>query len=161
MEEVSLRELSLEDVRDRYSWMCDPEATRYLNVPDKTPPFTIEETQRWMEACIQGSNGYYQRAIVMGDTHAGWVDLKNFDSDSQQAELGICIGDKSYWGKGYGQKALIKMLENGFTQLHLNKIWLRVDIDNIVAIKCYQNTGFKQEKIMKQDRLRKGIYRPI
>ncbi|MNE89200.1 hypothetical protein D3C80_1865880 [compost metagenome] len=53
------------------------------------------------------------------------------------------------------------MLENGFTQLHLNKIWLRVDIDNIVAIKCYQNTGFKQEKIMKQDRLRKGIYRPI
>ena len=31
--------------------------------------------------------------------HIGWVDLKNFDKTNKNAELGITIGNKDYWGK--------------------------------------------------------------
>ncbi|MEE1111251.1 MAG: GNAT family protein, partial [Alphaproteobacteria bacterium] len=57
------------------------------------------------------------------------------DKLNKHAELGIAIGDKNYWGKGYGLSALKEMLARGFNELDLNKIWLRVEVDNVRAIK--------------------------
>lgn len=75
--EVKLRELKLEDAADRYKWCLDKEVTRYLNVPDRFPPFTMEETENWIQKCIDKTNGYEQKAILSGDgKHIGWVDLK-------------------------------------------------------------------------------------
>lgn len=92
---VQLRELTLEDVEDRYQWSLDTEVTKHLVVPDQYPPFTCEDTRKWIEACISRKNGYEQRAIVTeNDIHIGWVDLKNFDKTNKNAELGITIGEK-------------------------------------------------------------------
>ena len=79
-------------------------------------------------------NGYEQRAIVTeAGIHIGWVDLKNFDKTNKNAELGIAIGNKDYWGKGFGMATLNSMLQIGFSQFELEKIWLRVDEDNTKA----------------------------
>ena len=156
---VYLRDLTFDDVKDRYNWSLDKEVTAYLNVPDKYPPFTKEETKQWIEQCINKSNGYEQKAIITEDGfHVGWIDLKNFDKANHQAEVGIAIGNKDYWRKGYGKAAMLKMLSYGFNNLDLNKIWLRVDIDNSKAIASYTSIGFKEEGIMRQDRYRQGIY---
>ena len=50
------------------------------------------------------------------------------------------------------------MLEVGFTELGLEKIWLRVDYDNTNAIKCYEKCGFVKEGIMRKDKLRNGEF---
>lgn len=128
-------------------------------MPDKYPPFTREETHRWIEMCIDKTNGYEQRAIATGDgKHIGWIDLKNFDKVNQHAEVGIAVGGKNYWGKGYGLAAMKEMLKFGFNELELNKIWLRVEIDNENAIKSYKRMGYVEEGILRQDRLRKGMF---
>lgn len=156
---VGLRELTLGDVEDRFLWSLDREVTAYLNVPDKFPPFTKEETKLWIEACINRSNGYIQKAITTEDSnHIGWVDLKNIDQADKSAEIGIAIGDKRFWGKGYGSSALRAMLSVGFCEWELNKIWLRVDVDNEKAIRSYRQNGFQEEAIMYQDRWRNGVY---
>jgi RimJ/RimL family protein N-acetyltransferase len=156
---VSLRELSIEDVEDRYNWCLDKDVTKHLNMPNKYPPFTKEETKNWIEMCIKKTNGYEQKAIIGHDgVHIGWVDLKNIDKLNKHAELGIAIGKKDYWGKGYGLAAMKEMLDYGFNKLDLNKIWLRVEIDNIAAIKSYQRIGYVEEGILRQDRLRDGEY---
>ncbi|GAB2572404.1 GNAT family N-acetyltransferase [Gracilibacillus alcaliphilus] len=156
---VTLRELRMEDVEDRYRWSLDKEVTKHLNLPDTYPPFTKEETAKWIEMCINKTNGYEQKAIITEDgTHIGWVDLKNIDTFNKHAELGIAIGDRNHWGKGYGQSAMMAMLEYGFTTLALNKIWLRVEVDNEQAIKSYQRTGYVDEGILRQDRYRDGEY---
>jgi RimJ/RimL family protein N-acetyltransferase len=49
-----------------------------------------------------------------------------------------------------------EMLDYGFNQLGLNKIWLRVEVDNEKAIKSYKRMGYVEEGILRQDRLRKG-----
>ncbi|GIO21483.1 GNAT family N-acetyltransferase [Oceanobacillus sp. J11TS1] len=153
--EVKLRKLNLEDAEDRYRWCLDKEVTRYLNAPDTYPPFTMEETKSWIQKCIDKSNGYEQKAILTGEgQHIGWVDLKNIDTFNQQAELGITIGERTFWGKGYGMAALMAMLHWGFQELNLHKIWLRVDIDNQRAITSYKRTGFVEEGILREDRKR-------
>ena len=80
MPNVYLRDLTFDDVEDRYNWSLDKEVTAYLNVRDKYPPFTREETKQWIEQCINKSNGYEQKAIITEDgLHIGWIDLKRFD----------------------------------------------------------------------------------
>jgi [ribosomal protein S5]-alanine N-acetyltransferase len=156
---VQLRDLVIEDAEDRYAWCLDVEVTKHLNMPDKYPPFSMEETRNWIRQCIAKNNGYEQKAIL-SDTgeHIGWVDLKNIDRLNQHAELGIAIGDKGYWGKGYGIAAMYEMLKYGFCELSLNKIWLRVEIDNKRAIASYKKAGYLEEGILRQDRLRNGMF---
>jgi RimJ/RimL family protein N-acetyltransferase len=156
---VTLRELTLEDVEDRYNWCLDKEVIKHLNMPDKYPPYSFKETRKWIEMCINKMNGYEQKAILTeAGIHIGWVDLKNIDSLNKHAELGIAIGNKEYWGKGYGHAAMKEMLFWGFNKLHLNKIWLRVEVDNEKAIHSYKQIGYVEEGILRQDRLRKGTY---
>ncbi|WLR57262.1 GNAT family protein [Mesobacillus subterraneus] len=156
---VHLRELTLNDTEDRYQWCLDKEVTKHLNMPERYPPFSSEETQAWIEMCINKTNGYEQKAIMTEKgKHIGWVDFKNIDKLNKHAELGIAIGDKSYWGKGYGLSAMNEMLIWGFQQLELNKIWLRVEIDNEKAIKSYKNIGYVEEGVLRQDRLRNGEF---
>ncbi|WP_226674833.1 GNAT family N-acetyltransferase [Mesobacillus jeotgali] len=156
---VQLRELTLDDTEDRYQWCLDKEVTKHLNMPERYPPFSREETQAWIEMCISKTNGYEQKAIMTEKgKHIGWVDFKNIDKLNKHAELGIAIGDKSYWRKGYGLSAMNEMLIWGFRQLELNKIWLRVEIDNEKAIKSYKKMGYVEEGLLRQDRLRNGEF---
>ncbi|MBY6037612.1 GNAT family N-acetyltransferase [Fictibacillus nanhaiensis] len=156
---VRLRDLMLEDADDRYEWCLDEEVTKHLNMPEEYPPFTRDETKKWIEQCIHKTNGYEQKAILSEDGHhIGWVDLKQIDKLNKHAELGIAIGNKAYWGKGYGMAAMHKMLRFGFEQLDLNKIWLRVEVDNQKAIKSYKRAGYVEEGVLRQDRLRKGRF---
>jgi [ribosomal protein S5]-alanine N-acetyltransferase len=157
--EVNLRDLTPEDAEDRYQWCLDTDVTRHLNMPDKYPPFSREETRQWIELCISRSNGYEQMAIETEEgKHIGWVDIKNIDKLNKHGELGIAIGDKEYWGKGYGLSAMKEMLHYGFTRLGLNKIWLRVEVDNEKAIKSYKRMGYVEEGILRQDRFREGEF---
>lgn len=156
---VHLRELTVSDAEDRYRWCLDKEVTRHLNMPEKYPPFSREETQYWINRCIDKTNGYEQKAILTElGKHIGWIDLKNIDTLNKHAELGIAIGDKHYWGKGYGLSAMKEMLVWGFNELALNKIWLRVEVDNEKAIKSYKRIGYVEEGILRQDRLRNGEF---
>ncbi|WP_316569356.1 GNAT family protein [Neobacillus sp. YIM B06451] len=156
---VLLRELTLNDVEDRYRWCLDKEVTKHLNMPEKYPPFSKEETEAWIKMCINKTNGYEQKAIMTEEgKHIGWIDLKNIDKLNKHAELGIALGEKSYWGKGYGLSAMHEMHLWGFNQLELNKIWLRVEIENEKAIKSYKKMGYVEEGILRQDRLRNGQF---
>ena len=129
---VQLRELTLDDVEDRYQWSLDTQVTKHLVVPDQYPPFTREDTKKWIEACINRKNGYEQRAITAENgIHIGWVDLKNFDKT---------------------------MLHVAFFEFELEKVWLRVDEDNLQARKSYEKAGFVCEGLMRNDRLRKGQF---
>ncbi|MEC1372923.1 GNAT family protein [Heyndrickxia sp. FSL K6-6286] len=156
---VYLRELTLNDVEDRFRWCLDKEVTKHLNMPEKYPPFSKEETMSWIKMCINKTNGYEQKAIETEEgKHIGWIDLKNIDKLNKHAELGVAIGDKTYWGKGYGFSAMKEMLQWGFNELDLNKIWLRVEVDNEKAIKSYKRIGYVEEGILRQDRLRNGEF---
>jgi RimJ/RimL family protein N-acetyltransferase len=156
---VQLRELVLDDARDRYLWCLDKEVTKHLNMPEKYPPFSMEETINWIKMCMNKTNGYEQRAIVTEHgVHIGWIDLKNIDKMNKHAELGIAIGNKDYWGKAYGLSGMREMLTWGFNELGLNKIWLRVEIDNEKAIRSYKKIGYVEEGILRQDRLRNGEF---
>jgi RimJ/RimL family protein N-acetyltransferase len=72
--------------------------------------------------------------------NCGFADI---DQLNQTAEIGIFIGKKDLWGKGYGTEALSLLIDYGFKALNMHNIFLRTYSFNKRAIKCYEKTGFK------------------
>lgn len=105
--------------------------------------FSLEEERETLERL---SKEKYNFAIVKlkDDELLGNCSLFNVDLIHKKAELGIFIGDKNNWGKGFGTEAIKLILEFGFKILNLHNIMLRVYSFNERAIKVYKNIGFKE-----------------
>lgn len=78
--------------------------------------------------------------VLIGD-----AGLFHFEQRNGTAELGIGIGDRAYWGKGYGREAVGLLVEYGFTMHNLRKIWLETHGSNERAIRSYLAAGFVEE----------------
>jgi RimJ/RimL family protein N-acetyltransferase len=66
-----------------------------------------------------------------------------YNREGASAELGIRIGDKSYWGQGHGKWVVQQVTEYGW-QLGLSRIHLKVVPTNTRAIRCYEACGFEK-----------------
>lgn len=58
--------------------------------------------------------------------------------------FGIVIGEKEYWGKGYGKEATLLLLDFAFNMLNLHNIMLGVYEFNNRAYNLYKKVGFKE-----------------
>ena len=59
--------------------------------------------------------------------------------------LGIGLGEREYWGKGYGSDALRVLLRFAFTELNLQRVSLNAFEYNARAIRSYEKAGFRVE----------------
>ncbi|HEX9680299.1 MAG TPA: GNAT family protein, partial [Anaerolineales bacterium] len=74
------------------------------------------------------------------------------------AELGIMLGEKTLWGRGYGTDTMRILVRHGFDTLNLNRIFLRVYESNLRAMRVYDRLGFREEGRLRQDHYVDGTY---
>jgi RimJ/RimL family protein N-acetyltransferase len=153
-----IKGLEREDLKTRHLWLNDPEVTMFFT---NLGAFPISETELtgWYENVCNKKPQELHFSIFRGESaHIGGAQLKSLDWKNRSAELGIFIGEKNEWGKGYGTEATRLLTDYGFTTLNLHRIWLRVDQDNRAALRCYQKTGFVQEGIFREEVYRDGSF---
>jgi diamine N-acetyltransferase len=80
------------------------------------------------------------------------------DPTIRSAEVGLFIGDKACWNKGYGTEAMHLLLNLGFDTLNLNRIFLRVDEANKGGIRAYEKAGFIHEGRFREGTFQNGKY---
>jgi RimJ/RimL family protein N-acetyltransferase len=73
-------------------------------------------------------------------------------------EITIVIGEKEYWGKGFGKESIRKALSLGFGKFGYKKSYLEVRPENVRAIKTYESCGFIKKGLKKYP---KNKYQPI
>ena len=85
--------------------------------------------------------------VVEGEVagQCGLTGLKESQHRAYAAELGIQIGNPSYRGKGYGRDAVDLLLDYAFTYWNIERVGLKTDDDNVVAIRCFTACGFVEE----------------
>ena len=67
----------------------------------------------------------YQFAIFTHDgKFIGTADYREVDHVKRSCTVGVTIGDKNYWEKGYGTDALSVLAEYLFNRLNLRRIQL-------------------------------------
>lgn len=125
-------------------WFSDLEVMRAF--AEKGPrPTTLESIEGWYDAASKSELEVhmliYDRATLQP---IGYADLNSIDTFHRTAEYDLLIGDKDYWGKGYGTEVTRLMLEYGFTALGLHNILLSVISFNERAVRAYLRAGFKE-----------------
>jgi RimJ/RimL family protein N-acetyltransferase len=75
----------------------------------------------------------------------GYADLEIINPANQDCFLGIGIGRRDYWNKGYGTDAMRVLLRYTFEVLNLHRVSLNVFEYNERAIRCYRKVGFVEE----------------
>jgi RimJ/RimL family protein N-acetyltransferase len=80
----------------------------------------------------------------------GQISFRNMDRVARSATVGMLIGNRSYWGKGYGAAALEKFIMILFARYNLNRIDMDTFSDNKRAIRCYEKVGFTVEGIKRK-----------
>jgi RimJ/RimL family protein N-acetyltransferase len=89
---------------------------------------------------------------LLGDIN---LDVIN-EWGSRDAFVGLGIGDRNDWGKGYGTDAMKVILRFAFTELNLRRVTLTVFEYNPRAIRSYEKVGFQHEGRQRKILLRDG-----
>jgi diamine N-acetyltransferase len=156
---LRLRAIEKEDLPRFVAWLNDPEVTRHLVFH---APMSLLQEEKWHEGVLQ-KNSAEQPLVIERDSPEGWMPIGNIgflsiDWVNRSTELGIFIGEKTFWNQGYGREAIELMLHFGFDGLNLNRIFLRVDETNLGGIHCYEHAGFVHEGRQRQAKFEDGQY---
>lgn len=154
-EKVILRPIIMADAPRFVKWLSDPEVNKFTS----RKRMNLKEEKQWIKGLSKKLKTEKHFAIDMKDKiHIGSIDLRGIDLRDKKCKLGVLIGDKNYWNKGYGSDAIKILLDYGFKKLKLNRIELGVYSYNQRAIKVYNRLGFKLEGVKREDVFYKNKY---
>jgi Acetyltransferases, including N-acetylases of ribosomal proteins len=156
---IRLRGDERNDLPKFVEWLNDPEVRRYLSM---SLPISQATEENWYEGMLKRPPEEQPLGIEIKENE-GWELIGNcgfFDINwrRRSAEVGLFIGEKSCWNKGYGTEVMRLLLRHGFETLNLNRIFLHVDTDNLGGIRAYEKAGFIHEARLRQTDFREGKY---
>ncbi|MBI5284420.1 MAG: GNAT family N-acetyltransferase [Chloroflexi bacterium] len=140
---VVLREKRLGDAYNDYRWRTDAELARF----DAARPFAA--TYNDYLALFRDELSYpspYRRSLAIEDAHGrhiGNAMYYNIDTIRREAEIGITIGEREYWGKGYGADAVQTLVRHIFRATGFRRIYLKTLDWNTRAQRSFEKAGFR------------------
>lgn len=131
------------DLAAEARWERDSEFHR-LASPHPAYPVSISAARRWYEG--RGPNSFPFAIRTLSDDHLiGYTGLWVSSWASGEAWVGISLGERDYWGRGYGTEAMQLILRYAFTELNLYRVSLDALSSNARAIRSYEKCGFVHE----------------
>ena len=153
-QKVILREKNIEDAEDDYRWRTDEELAKL----DATRPINMSFSnfRSYVEEEIRSPSPRSTRLAI--DTiygkHNGNFMYYDIDLRRGESELGIMIGDRSYWSKGYGSDAIRAVRNHLFSQTTLKRLYLHTLEWNERARKSFTNAGLREVKLVSRGGLK-------
>jgi RimJ/RimL family protein N-acetyltransferase len=141
---IVLRSKTMADARQDYDWRCDAELATF----DAARPFggTFSEYM----AIFGDELAYpspYRRTLGVESfegRHIGNVMYYNVDYQRREAEIGVTIGVREYWGKGYGTDLIRAFIRYLLDNTVLDRIYLKTLDWNSRAQRCFEKAGFRK-----------------
>ena len=143
MNKILLRKIKSTDKKYFARWWKNKELLKLTSGILKL--ISDKEIEKYFSAIIDSSTDYHFM-ILLDKKAIGHVVLAKRKSGWYETQ--IVIGEKQYWGKGYGTKAINLLLKKA-KKLSITKIYLEVRPTNTRAIAAYENSGFMKAGIKK------------
>jgi RimJ/RimL family protein N-acetyltransferase len=144
-QKVVLRAITRDDL-ERLCQFNNDIAVELAGGGDPPEPQSLERFQAEFEGGLgRGGRDGTRFAIEADGTCIGQCALFQFDAVARTCELGITIGDKEFWGRGYGTDAIRLLLDYAFRLRNVRRVYLTVNGNNERAIGAYRASGFVEE----------------
>ncbi len=155
---VRLRPVTREDLPGIVAWIADPEVRRFLGF---YRPVSLADEEHWLEGLGKAGDQEVFAIETLEGRHIGNTGLHRIHPRYRSAEAGIFIGERDFWGKGYGTDAMRLLLAFGFDQLNLHRVCLHVYAGNHRAQRSYEKCGFVREGVLREAVYKDGRYDDI
>jgi len=156
-----LRPLRSDDASAVFNYAHDPEVTRYTQWDAHR---TIEDSRRFIEQTIaahqRGENAELAIELKSDKKVIGTCGLINISADHCRGELVFAMA-KENWGGGIMGEALKAMLAFGYGALQLNRIFAKVDPDNMKTILVLKRATWQFEGTLRQEVKVRGTFRDV
>ena len=155
---VNLRAPELTDLELDFTWINDREVTRFLNA---RYPMSLAAEEAWLRELVtkRMSHEHVTFAIETKDgRHIGNTNLFNVVPEDRRAELGIMIGEKDCWSRGFGTDAVRTLVRFAFDEMNLHRVQLHTYAYNERAIAAYRKACFVEEGRLRAFRYTAGAY---
>ena len=139
-------------------WQRDTELNRLAD-SDPSQLSSEKKIKEWFEK--QSEDGFkpdrysFSVRTLKEDRHIGflglWVDLIH-----SEAWVGLGIGEREFWSKGYGSDMMKLCQTYVFAELGLQRLSLGLHEYNPRALRSYEKCGFRLEGRTRQDLMREG-----
>ena len=152
---ISLRPVLRSDTALFLVWLNDQEVTQYLRT---FMPMSEAGEEEWVNNLHKRQPNHLVFTLVADKKPIGVMGLHRISFKDGTAATGAYIGDKEYWGKGYGSEAKMLLLNYAFNELNLRKITSDVIAFNERSYNYSIKCGYKEEARLKDQIFTKGKY---
>jgi RimJ/RimL family protein N-acetyltransferase len=107
------------DLANCMRWINDPEVNYFLSV---YIPQTEAMEEEWFDGMGKDDKNIAFAIETLEGRHIGNIGLHRINWKDRTATTGAVIGEKEFWGNGYGTDAKMLLLDFAFNTLGLEKV---------------------------------------
>lgn len=160
-EKVILAPIELEDLKKLSQiiagWVNDGKVT-YFMFSGQTPKNSEQVFGDFKKQLESGNNAIFLIVNRKTKKPIGYAGLYDIHATARKAESRILIGEKKFWGRGYGTEVIELLTFYGFDRLNLNRIYLGFTEENKGSGLAYKEAGYVYEGKFKEDIYRNSRY---
>jgi diamine N-acetyltransferase len=156
---VYLRLLEQEDLKKRVEWVNNLEIRQTLMFDW---PLSISKTEKWFQnQLMDDSKRNFSIIYKENQELIGMTGLIDINIRHLRAQFYLTIGEKKYQGKRLPDEIIPLVLDYGFFELGLNRIYLYTLNNNERARRVYKRNGFKYEGTLRKHHFCIGDYQDL
>lgn len=140
-----LRPVNLSDARGRYlAWLNDPEVTRFLR--GRGQKHTAASLKQYLQHTLRDKQSkFFAIALKSSHRHIGNIKIGPIDALNRVAYVGILIGEKDCWNRGFATEAIRLVSQYAFATLKLHKLMAGCSVLNTGSARAFEKAGFTLE----------------
>lgn len=152
---VNLRPFSKDDISIVTRWMNSPYVMEFIG---SVLPKTEKQEEDWFNKLGSDDKNVILCIETKDDHPIGIMGIHRIDWVNRNCATGAVIGEKEFWGKGYGTDAKMHLLKYAFETLNLNRVGSSVIEFNKRSLNYSLRCGYQVEGRKRQYIWRYGKY---
>jgi RimJ/RimL family protein N-acetyltransferase len=151
-ERLILREFNQHDWPAVLAYQSDPRYLRYYPWTGRTPKDAQEFVQMFLDQQHEQPRIKFQLAIILKPDRQliGNCGIRLESPGAHQGDIGYELSP-NHWGRGYATEAAGAILQFGFTQLNLHRIWSWCMAENRGSARVLGKLGMRLEGRLREN----------
>jgi len=147
-----LREFTESDWPDVLAYQSDPLYLRYYPWTERTPESVQEFVRMFLAQQQEQPRIKFQLAMVLQSDGRliGNCGLRMKAAEAKEGDIGYELSPQ-HWGQGYATEAARAMVEFGFSQLRLHRIWSWCIAENVGSARVLLKLGMRLEGRLREN----------
>ena len=155
-----LREFVEDDAEAVQEYASDPEVVTFM----PWGPNTQDETRDFIARAIAARNEEprmkHDFAIILKSTEVliGGCGIYLTTKQNREGSIGYCT-NRLFWGLGHATEVAEALIDFGFSELRLHRIFATCDPANIASARVLEKSGMQHEGRMRENEMLRGRWR--